>query len=104
MSEVIYGFANITLYFLLIFHTFLNCLFTYFTGCGGLSIGLERSGASKLRWAVENDAAAFASSAYKLNHPECQVIRYMKLFSRKLSLNFCRGIVFTEILNVSCLF
>ena len=64
-------------------------MLTFFTGCGGLSIGLERSGASRLRWAVENDAAAFASSAYKLNHPECQVIRY----------NFFREIVFTEIFH-----
>ena len=52
-----------------------NLKFCPFAGCGGLSIGLEMSGVAKAKWAIENDAAAFASEAYKLNHPDCDVIQ-----------------------------
>ncbi|XP_057806538.1 DNA (cytosine-5)-methyltransferase 1B-like [Salvia miltiorrhiza] len=38
-----------------------------FAGCGGLSEGLEQSGTSLTKWAIEYDAAA--GDAFKLNHP-----------------------------------
>ncbi|GAV80752.1 DNA_methylase domain-containing protein/BAH domain-containing protein/DNMT1-RFD domain-containing protein [Cephalotus follicularis] len=47
-----------------------NCLATLdiFAGCGGLSEGLQQSGVSITKWAIEYDAAA--GDAFKLNHPE----------------------------------
>ncbi|GFP95055.1 DNA (cytosine-5)-methyltransferase 1b [Phtheirospermum japonicum] len=38
-----------------------------FAGCGGLSEGLEQSGASLTKWAIEYEEAA--GDAFKLNHP-----------------------------------
>ncbi|XP_031126825.1 DNA (cytosine-5)-methyltransferase 1A-like [Ipomoea triloba] len=38
-----------------------------FSGCGGLSEGLEKSGAAVTKWAIESDQKA--SEAFKLNHP-----------------------------------
>nr|GMC78621.1 DNA (cytosine-5)-methyltransferase [Ipomoea batatas] len=38
-----------------------------FSGCGGLSEGLEKSGAAVTKWAIEYDQKA--SEAFKLNHP-----------------------------------
>ncbi|KAH6821437.1 methyltransferase 1 [Perilla frutescens var. hirtella] len=38
-----------------------------FAGCGGLSEGLEQSGISHTKWAIEYDNAA--GDAFKLNHP-----------------------------------
>ena len=43
-----------------------------FAGCGGLSLGLEKSGISNSKWAIENFAPA--AKAFELNHPECSVI------------------------------
>ncbi|KAM7482009.1 hypothetical protein LguiB_006592 [Lonicera macranthoides] len=47
-----------------------NCLATLdiFAGCGGLSEGLQKSGASVTKWAIEYDEPA--GEAFKLNHPE----------------------------------
>ncbi|XP_031487104.1 uncharacterized protein LOC116255425 isoform X2 [Nymphaea colorata] len=42
-----------------------------FAGCGGLSEGLQQSGVSMTKWAIEHDAAA--AEAFKLNHKEAQV-------------------------------
>ncbi|KAF3779370.1 DNA cytosine-5-methyltransferase 1B [Nymphaea thermarum] len=42
-----------------------------FAGCGGLSEGLQQSGVSVTKWAIEYDAAA--AEAFKLNHREAQV-------------------------------
>ncbi|XP_051145037.1 DNA (cytosine-5)-methyltransferase 1B-like [Andrographis paniculata] len=42
-----------------------------FAGCGGLSEGLQQSGVSLTKWAIEYDAAA--GDAFKLNHPEATV-------------------------------
>ncbi|KAF3791508.1 DNA cytosine-5-methyltransferase 1B [Nymphaea thermarum] len=42
-----------------------------FAGCGGLSEGLQQSGVSMTKWAIEHDAAA--AEAFKLNHREAQV-------------------------------
>ncbi|CAM8988592.1 unnamed protein product [Rhodiola kirilowii] len=39
-----------------------------FAGCGGLSEGLERAGASITKWAIEYEEPA--GDAFKLNHPE----------------------------------
>lgn len=49
------------------------CLSTLdiFAGCGGLSHGLQKSGASFTKWAIEYDQAA--AEAFKLNHPEAEV-------------------------------
>ncbi|KAI3448394.1 hypothetical protein Pfo_005059, partial [Paulownia fortunei] len=46
-----------------------NCLTTLdiFAGCGGLSEGLEQSGVSFTKWAIEYEEAA--GDAFKLNHP-----------------------------------
>ena len=43
-----------------------------FTGCGGLSIGLEQSGVAKCRWAIEWDEDA--ANAFKANSEDCEVI------------------------------
>ncbi|XP_052197466.1 LOW QUALITY PROTEIN: DNA (cytosine-5)-methyltransferase 1-like [Diospyros lotus] len=50
-----------------------NCLATLdiFAGCGGLSEGLQQSGASVTKWAIEYEEAA--GDAFKLNHPESLV-------------------------------
>ncbi|KAK1571092.1 hypothetical protein Q3G72_011829 [Acer saccharum] len=47
-----------------------KCLATldFFAGCGGLSDGLERSGVSLTKWAIEYEEPA--GEAFKLNHPE----------------------------------
>ncbi|KAL3524578.1 hypothetical protein ACH5RR_012950 [Cinchona calisaya] len=42
-----------------------------FAGCGGLSEGLQQSGVSVTKWAIEYDEAA--GDAFKLNHPESLV-------------------------------
>lgn len=42
-----------------------------FAGCGGLSHGLQQSGVSNTKWAIEYDEAA--GEAFKLNHPEALV-------------------------------
>ncbi|XP_073138246.1 DNA (cytosine-5)-methyltransferase 1B-like [Henckelia pumila] len=42
-----------------------------FAGCGGLSEGLQQSGVSFTKWAIEYDEAA--GDAFKLNHPEASV-------------------------------
>ncbi|XP_073138659.1 DNA (cytosine-5)-methyltransferase 1B-like isoform X4 [Henckelia pumila] len=42
-----------------------------FAGCGGLSEGLQQSGVSVTKWAIEYDEAA--GDAFKLNHPEASV-------------------------------
>ncbi|CAH9093886.1 unnamed protein product [Cuscuta epithymum] len=42
-----------------------------FAGCGGLSEGLQQSGASLTKWAIEYEEPA--AEAFKLNHPEAQV-------------------------------
>ncbi|XP_057863874.2 DNA (cytosine-5)-methyltransferase 1B [Cryptomeria japonica] len=42
-----------------------------FAGCGGLSEGLEKSGASFTKWAIEYEEPA--AEAFKLNHPEAEV-------------------------------
>ncbi|XP_019171500.1 PREDICTED: DNA (cytosine-5)-methyltransferase 1-like [Ipomoea nil] len=39
-----------------------------FSGCGGLSEGLEKSGAAVTKWAIEFDQKA--AEAFKLNHPD----------------------------------
>ncbi|KAJ8647391.1 hypothetical protein MRB53_000414 [Persea americana] len=39
-----------------------------FAGCGGLSEGLQKSGVSFTKWAIEHDQAA--ADAFSLNHPE----------------------------------
>ncbi|PKI39705.1 hypothetical protein CRG98_039875, partial [Punica granatum] len=39
-----------------------------FAGCGGLSEGLQQSGASVTKWAIEYEEPA--ADAFKLNHPE----------------------------------
>ncbi|GLT76699.1 hypothetical protein SLA2020_483440 [Shorea laevis] len=46
-----------------------NCLATLdiFAGCGGLSEGLQRAGASLTKWAIEYEEPA--GEAFKLNHP-----------------------------------
>ncbi|CBI27717.3 unnamed protein product, partial [Vitis vinifera] len=47
-----------------------NCLATLdiFAGCGGLSEGLQQSGVSVTKWAIEYEEPA--GDAFKLNHPE----------------------------------
>ncbi|XAR69644.1 DNA (cytosine-5-)-methyltransferase [Bertholletia excelsa] len=42
-----------------------------FAGCGGLSEGLQQSGVSVTKWAIEYEEAA--GEAFKLNHPESLV-------------------------------
>ncbi|XP_027178406.1 DNA (cytosine-5)-methyltransferase 1B-like [Coffea eugenioides] len=42
-----------------------------FAGCGGLSEGLQQSGVSITKWAIEYEEAA--GDAFKLNHPESLV-------------------------------
>ncbi|XP_009627548.1 DNA (cytosine-5)-methyltransferase 1B [Nicotiana tomentosiformis] len=42
-----------------------------FAGCGGLSEGLQRSGVSDTKWAIEYEEPA--GDAFKLNHPEAKV-------------------------------
>ncbi|XP_027157672.1 DNA (cytosine-5)-methyltransferase 1B-like [Coffea eugenioides] len=42
-----------------------------FAGCGGLSSGLEQSGVSKTKWAIEYEKSA--SEAFQLNHPDATV-------------------------------
>lgn len=42
-----------------------------FAGCGGLSKGLQKSGVSFTKWAIEYDQAA--AESFKLNHPEAEV-------------------------------
>ncbi|XP_021731440.1 DNA (cytosine-5)-methyltransferase 1A-like [Chenopodium quinoa] len=42
-----------------------------FAGCGGLSEGLEKSGVSQTKWAIEYEEPA--GEAFKLNHPEASV-------------------------------
>ncbi|XP_059064821.1 DNA (cytosine-5)-methyltransferase 1B-like [Cryptomeria japonica] len=42
-----------------------------FAGCGGLSEGLEKSGACFTKWAIEYEEPA--AEAFKLNHPEAEV-------------------------------
>uniref|UniRef100_A0A7N0RBA2 Cytosine-specific methyltransferase n=1 Tax=Kalanchoe fedtschenkoi TaxID=63787 RepID=A0A7N0RBA2_KALFE len=39
-----------------------------FAGCGGLSAGLQKAGASMTKWAIEYEESA--GEAFKLNHPE----------------------------------
>ncbi|KAJ4916938.1 DNA (cytosine-5)-methyltransferase 1 [Raphanus sativus] len=43
-----------------------------FAGCGGLSQGLEKAGASTTKWAIEYDEPA--GEAFRKNHPETTVI------------------------------
>ena len=43
-----------------------------FSGCGGLSKGLDESGISESVWAIENYPPA--AEAYKLNNPNCHVL------------------------------
>ncbi|CAI7784517.1 unnamed protein product [Closterium sp. NIES-53] len=43
-----------------------------FAGCGGLSEGLQRSGACETRWAIEYEHPA--AEAFQKNHPEAAVI------------------------------
>lgn len=42
-----------------------------FSGCGGLSEGLQQSGVSSTKWAIEYEEPA--GEAFKLNHPESTV-------------------------------
>ncbi|KAL3500002.1 hypothetical protein ACH5RR_039095 [Cinchona calisaya] len=51
-----------------------NCLATLdiFSGCGGLSEGLQQSGVSITKWAIEYEEAA--GDAFKLNHPASLVL------------------------------
>jgi 16S rRNA G966 N2-methylase RsmD len=42
-----------------------------YSGCGGLSFGLEKSGLTKSKWAVEKDTSA--ADAFKKNFPHCHV-------------------------------
>ncbi|KAK1287655.1 DNA (cytosine-5)-methyltransferase 1B [Acorus calamus] len=42
-----------------------------FAGCGGLSEGLQKSGVSNTKWAIEYEEPA--GEAFKLNHPEALV-------------------------------
>ncbi|KAJ0253860.1 Bromo adjacent homology (BAH) domain-containing protein [Hirschfeldia incana] len=42
-----------------------------FAGCGGMSKGLEKSGVSETKWAIEYDEQA--GQAFKQNHPESTV-------------------------------
>ncbi|KAL7235639.1 hypothetical protein ACSBR1_019019 [Camellia fascicularis] len=51
-----------------------NCLATLdiFAGCGGLSEGLQRSGVSLTKWAIEYEEPA--GEAFKLNHPEALML------------------------------
>ncbi|KAL3538480.1 hypothetical protein ACH5RR_001846 [Cinchona calisaya] len=42
-----------------------------FSGCGGLSSGLEQSGVSKTKWAIEYEEPA--GESFKLNHPEAEM-------------------------------
>ncbi|CAI9108868.1 OLC1v1008568C1 [Oldenlandia corymbosa var. corymbosa] len=42
-----------------------------FAGCGGLSEGLQQSGVTSTKWAIEYEEAA--GNAFKLNHPESLV-------------------------------
>ncbi|CAK9140439.1 unnamed protein product [Ilex paraguariensis] len=50
-----------------------NCLATlgFFAGCGGLSEGLQQSGVSVTKWAIEYDEPV--GEAFNLNHPEAFV-------------------------------
>ncbi|XP_057502306.1 DNA (cytosine-5)-methyltransferase 1-like isoform X2 [Actinidia eriantha] len=43
-----------------------------FAGCGGLCEGLQQSGASLTRWAIEYEESA--GEAFKLNHPEALML------------------------------
>ncbi|KAK1370563.1 DNA (cytosine-5)-methyltransferase [Heracleum sosnowskyi] len=43
-----------------------------FAGCGGLSEGLQKSGASLTKWAIEYEEPA--GEAFKLNHPDASTI------------------------------
>lgn len=43
-----------------------------FAGCGGLSEGLEQSGATVTKWAIEYEEPA--GEAFRLNHPEASVL------------------------------
>ncbi|KAL7235643.1 hypothetical protein ACSBR1_019021 [Camellia fascicularis] len=43
-----------------------------FAGCGGLSEGLQRSGVSLTKWAIEYEEPA--GEAFKLNHPEALML------------------------------
>lgn len=43
-----------------------------FAGCGGLSEGLEKSGVSKTKWAIEYEEPA--GEAFRQNHPEALVL------------------------------
>ena len=45
-----------------------------FAGCGGLSIGMEQSGAAKTFWAIESVEPA--AEAFKKNHDICTVFNY----------------------------
>ncbi|GFZ03206.1 methyltransferase 1 [Actinidia rufa] len=51
-----------------------NCLATLdiFAGCGGLSEGLEKSGVSLTKWAIEYEEPA--GEAFNLNHPEALML------------------------------
>ncbi|CAM8953919.1 unnamed protein product [Rhodiola kirilowii] len=42
-----------------------------FAGCGGLSAGLQKAGASITKWAIEYEEPA--GEAFKLNHPESSI-------------------------------
>ena len=44
-----------------------------FSGCGGLSLGLQRAGVAQVKWAVEMDQPA--AEAFKLNHPAAMVFK-----------------------------
>jgi hypothetical protein len=44
-----------------------------FSGCGGLSVGLEQSGHFRVQWAIENDP--HAASAFAANHPKAIVVQ-----------------------------
>ena len=50
----------------------LACL-DLFSGCGGLSLGLQQAGVAQVKWAVEMDQPA--AEAFKLNHPAAMVFK-----------------------------
>ncbi len=48
----------------------LRCL-DVFAGCGGLSLGLDQSGATESKWAIEFEPRA--AEAFKLNFPDAAI-------------------------------
>ncbi len=43
-----------------------------FSGCGGLSYGLEKSGVAKIKWGIEFEEQS--ATAFQNNHPDAKVL------------------------------